>query len=288
MFTKSRRVYIHTAAERDLLQANTVYASFSWAPCTSEGVRKMIEALRCAGSLKRLSLPKFIPTLPEDFLSQVVTACPQLEALSMHVCRTSDSQWHVLQRLVSLRTLRLHVSTKDDYTLPVATMVPSLQRLTLDGARFTRSAAMSIAGMSHLHTLELTRATGLTKKSLETIGKNRTLRSLFIDGGRITNQVVVHMAKFLRSLQKLSLHRCPYITTEGFEHVPELESLEELVIVSCDRLDDGSLQCLRSLDNLHELFVESCARVTETGMRALASSMGKRCDAIDKDTFAIE
>ncbi|CAI5484301.1 unnamed protein product [Closterium sp. Yama58-4] len=155
---------------------------------------------------------------------------------------------------------RFHATTILDLTgLPylsdailghVSTMT-HLKRITLDGLTPFSPEGIKHLYMKQLESLELT-SHAITDSCLEGIGAARSLKSLYLNGTRVTDAGLQHLAPLSR-LQVLVLPSM--ITDTGLEHIQCLTALEGLDISNSIVTEKG-VALLKGLPRLRQIRAE--------------------------------
>lgn len=117
----------------------------------------------------------------------------------------------------------------------------------------------------------------LEDADLEAIEAQKSLRSLTLFGGQVTDDGLARLAR-LPSLKTLRLIRYREISGRGFAAFAEHQALQELHIIGATQLDDAGLKCIAGIPNLRVLRLDrSRSAITPVGLRSLA-----QCATLDQ------
>lgn len=153
-----------------------------------------------------------------------------------------------------------------------------LAKLTIRNPKISGAALAHVAQMRGLRRLALNANNGVTDGGLVHLGRLHALRSLKLDGTRVTHAGLAHLRQ-LKQLQDLSIGFSS-VDDRGMAVVAEMTGLTQLNVVAARITDDGlaSLASLKKMKHLHAgmnvITDVGCAEIAKlTGLETL--SLGK-------------
>lgn len=277
-------------------------------PASSEWfVRPILEVTvesvtRLAAEVKKKNIPGVsfrLPcfrstTLPPGALAALADL-PSLRSLELFNCTGLDERaWADLGRLRSLRRLEVQGAAVEDPQLAAITGLTELRELHIGGSvmMLTNAGLASIARLTSLEVLDLSRASSITAQGLEHLAALGRLRVLSLMGVRplaaagvaplarlaaleeldlsftdINDEALGVIVKGTPKLKRLRLDGAK-LQGPGLAALEPLKALEELSLRSCEQLDDEALKRLANVRSLRMLELTR-SQVTDAGVQAL-------------------
>ncbi|CUG02925.1 receptor-type protein kinase, putative [Bodo saltans] len=148
-----------------------------------------------------------------------------------------------------------------------------LQHLDLFGfENLSDAAAESIATLTHLQHLNLTKCYAISDDNVATIAAALIhLTYLHLSWCRnITDAALGSIATSLLDLEELCLAECVKITDVGLDHIRSLHRLQHLNLWECFKITDAGVASISSLHELRYLKLRPCKLLTDASLVSLS------------------
>lgn len=162
-----------------------------------------------------------------------------------------------------LRSLQLQDRVIDESLVTAIGRIPGLQRLTLQ----TRIGTAELAHLEKLPKLTWLSLSNVvvSEQGADSLNRLRQINLISLSVSKANDEECGHMAR-LKSLESLSLHESPAITSHGWASIAKA-NFRKISIDSCD-FGDEDLKALSSSESIQNLYISN-ASLTDTGLQHL-------------------
>jgi Leucine-rich repeat (LRR) protein len=224
------------------------------------------------GTKNELALCKGLPGLKKlvatgtgitDEAAKTLQGHPRLQSLQfIKRSALTDEGVTAISKLPKLSEVVLEKSEVTDVGLRALATSKTIRYIRVPRTRVTDDGIAALSGCPELVLLDVLECTGVSSKSLETIGKLTKLRKLRLWGAGIRDEALPQL-RGLTKLEELSLQYCR-VGDEGLKNLEGLTMLRSLDLYGT-AVTDKSWPMLAKLTQLQEL------RIRETGIRGEAN-----------------
>ncbi|KAJ4900653.1 F-box family protein [Raphanus sativus] len=270
-------------------------------------------ALSVAAGLRELKMDKCL-SLSDVGLARIVVGCSGLEKISLKWCmEISDLGIDLLcKKCKDLRSLDVsYLKITNDSVRSIA-LLPKLQVLDMVSCPLVDDVGLQYLenGSPSLQEIDVTRCDRVTFSSLVSILKGhpdlqqlkashciseisvsflqsikalKHLKTLWIDGARVSDSSLLTLTSSCRALTELGVSKCVGVTDIGMMMglARNCSNLKALNLACCGFVTDAAISAVaQSCLNLESLQLESCHLITEKGLQSLGC-YSKRLQELD-------
>nr|VDD39093.1 unnamed protein product [Brassica oleracea] len=269
-------------------------------------------ALSVAAGLRELKMDKCL-SLSDVGLARIVVGCSKLNKISLKWCmEISDLGIDLLcKKCKDLKSLDVsYLKITNDSVRSIA-LLPKLEVLDMVSCPLIDDAGLHYLenGSPSLKEIDVTRCDRVSSSSLISILKGhpdlqhlkashcvseisasflhnikalKHLKTLWIDGARVSDSSLLTLASNCRALTELGVSRCVGVTDIGMMGLARnCSNLKALNLACCGFVTDAAISAVaQSCLNLESLQLESCHLITEKGLQSLGC-YSKRLQELD-------
>lgn len=208
----------------------------------------------------------------------------QLVGLGLGGTKVGDAGLETVATLTNLETLYLSGDSITDAGIKHLSGLTKLRKLSAYCKKVTEAAYVHIEKMVDLEELTLGDNSDKTDKMLESIKGMTKLRELSLKRDQVTDAGMACLKNF-KALRSLRIEGGK-MTAAGFEHLAGLDQLESLTLLSCPPfVTEQGFACLKGMKALKELEViyGGCPNAAASAhLKSLTSLKGLRFDSVSK------
>lgn len=208
---------------------------------------------------------------------ELASACSLLTRIELcHFRLLSDPPiYEIIQHCQGLVDVCFNGAPMTDASITmVVTRCPMLRILSVRKCKLlTEEGVASLGQLSHLETLNVGQAGGVTDASVATIcarGEESHIKSLVLNHSHLTDRALETIAT-CPQLQELALHECHRITNRGLKAISVgCLRLRYLSVSCCFKITDGAIIAIaHSCERLQKIRLDKCRLLSNPCVRAL-------------------
>lgn len=224
----------------------------------------------CGPFVKNLFLSDFHITQKKivTLIVQTIENCPNLQTLNLSGFDIANKELKsVVSKLSQLAELYLVEcpNIRDQELKTIASSLPNLQLLDLEGCKVKREGVEALASLTKLKHLSLC-CRALTNQDLNIITASLTqLQFLHLSQGDYLTDAGLSPLTELTELEDLSFSECPQLTDNGLTHIVfHLSKLKTLKLYKCRHITNKCVLAIAfKVTTLKEFVINKCNKITK-------------------------